>query len=166
DNDGRLDLHVTNGMHREIHNVDLIARRMSAAGGSASARILHASPPLAETNLAFRNLGDLRFANHAADWGLDQQGVSFGAAFADLDDDGDLDLVFANYQAPATLLRNDGATGHRVVIALRGTASNRFGIGAKVRLETVAGLQSRELALARGYMSSSEPVLHFGLGDA
>ncbi|HVU23134.1 MAG TPA: FG-GAP-like repeat-containing protein [Opitutus sp.] len=165
DNDGRLDLYVTNGMFREIHNVDLLARRMSAENPSISVRLVKSSPVFAQTNLAFRNRGNLEFENVATAWGLDQPGVSFGAAFGDLDGDGDLDLIYSNYQAGATLLRNDSDTGHRVVIALRGTKSNRFGIGAKVRLESAAGRQVRELTLARGYMSSSEPIVHFGLGD-
>ena len=62
---------------------------------------------LAEANLAFRNLGDLQFENVSAAWGLDQKGVSFGAAFGDLDGDGDLDLVYTNYQDGVTVLRND-----------------------------------------------------------
>jgi len=165
DNDGRVDLYITNGMHREIHNVDLIARRLAAENDVEKMRIIRSSPVFAETHLAFRNLGDLRFENVAAAWGLDEKSVSFGAAFGDLDGDGDLDLVHSNYEAGASLLRNDSDSGHRVIIALRGTRSNRFGIGAKVRLETVAGVQARELSLARGYMSSSEPIVHFGLGE-
>ena len=165
DDDGRLDLYVTNGMHREIQNVDLLARRMSAENEAARVRVVHASPVFAQTHLAFRNSGDLKFDDVSAAWGLDQKAVSFGAAFGDLDGDGDLDLVYSNYQAGATLLRNDSDSGHRVIIALRGTRSNRFGVGAKVRIESDSGIQARELTLARGYMSSSEPIVHFGLGN-
>ncbi len=165
DNDGRQDLYVTNGMYREIHNQDLIGRRSMAGSMAGAGQIVRNSPPLAETHLAFRNLGGLRFENVSAAWGLDQKGVSFGSAFGDLDGDGDLDLVYSNYRAGPTLLRNDNDTGHRVILALRGTRSNRLGIGAKVTLESAAGIQVRVLTLARGFMSSSEPIVHFGLGE-
>jgi hypothetical protein len=164
DNDGRLDLHVTNGMSREYHNADLLDRIMALENPADSRRFMKSLPPFAERNLAYRNLGDLRFQEVGRAWGLDQTGVSFGAAFADFDGDGDLDLVFANYEAAPTVLRNDSPDGHRVILALRGTKSNRFGVGAVARVETAAGVQVRSLVLARGYLSSSEPVLHFGLG--
>jgi enediyne biosynthesis protein E4 len=165
DNDGWLDLHVTNGMNREYHNTDLRERIVSTEHAGERLRMMKASPMLAEANLAYRNLGDLRFEDVSAAWGLNQTGVSFGAAFADFDGDGDLDLVFANYEDGVTVLRNDSPGGGRVIIALRGTSSNRFGVGATVRAETEHGTQMRQLVLARGYLSSSEPVLHFGLGE-
>ncbi|MEO6002561.1 MAG: VCBS repeat-containing protein [Opitutus sp.] len=165
DNDGRVDAFFTNGMVRELNNVDLVARMTAAESVPERIRVMQASPPLAEANLAFHNLGDLRFENVSTAWGLDQKGVSFGAAFGDLDGDGDLDLVYTNYQGGVTVLRNDSDSGHRLIVALRGTRSNRFGVGAVVRIETAAGVQVRSLVLARGYLSSSEPVLHFGLGE-
>ncbi len=165
DNDGRLDLHITNGMVREFHNTDILARVMGIESIAEQWKLIRSLPPMRERNFAFRNQGDLGFENVGAAWGLDQLGVSFGAAFADFDDDGDLDLVFANLEAGVSLLRNDSDTGHRLVVALRGVASNRFGVGARVHVETATGRQVRELVQARGYMSSSEPVAHFGLGD-
>lgn len=166
DNDGRVDLHVTNGMHRESTNLDLMDRMILAPSLAEKIRIERDSPPLAERNLAFRNLGDLQMENVSTAWGLDHRGVSYGAAMGDLDGDGDLDIVYTNYKAGPTLLRNESTTGKRVVFALQGTASNRYGVGATVSVTTGNLHQVRQLVVARGVLSSSEPVLHFGLGDA
>jgi hypothetical protein len=164
DNGGRADLFVTNGMYREVHNQDLIARRTMAGSLAAGGQIVRDSPVFANRHFAFRNLGGLRFEEVSKAWGLDQKGVSFGSALGDLNGDGNMDLVYSNYQGGVTLLRNNSDTGHRIICALRGTRSNRFGVGAKVTLENTAGIQVRTLALGRGFMSSSEPIVHFGLG--
>ncbi|MDQ5979449.1 MAG: enediyne biosynthesis protein, partial [Verrucomicrobiota bacterium] len=165
DNDGRIDLHVTNGMIREYHNADQHQVLMALENPADSRRAMQAAPVFAERNLAYRNEGALQFREVGAEWGLGQLSVSFGAATGDLDGDGDLDLVYGNYESGPTVLRNDSDTGHRLVVELRGTTSNRFGVGATVRIKTTAGEQVRTLVLARGYLSSSEPVLHFGLGN-
>ncbi len=163
DNDGRLDLFVTNGFPLDP-SADVQKRMMNAETPAERTRIMFASPARAETHLGFRNLGDLRFEDVSGAWGLDQKGVSFGAALGDLGGDGNLDIVYANYGKGVTILRNDCDSGHRVNVALRGTVSNRLGVGATVRVESALGPQVRQLVLARGYMSSSEPMLHFGLG--
>ena len=145
DNDGRLDLFVTNGFPRDP-GVDVVKRHDGRSrprpNGSGSCT---PAPPQAETHLGFRNLGDLRFENVSAAWGLDQKGVGFGAAFGDLGGDGNMDIVYANYHGGVTVLRNDSDTGHRVIVDLRGTASNRFGVGATVRIESALGVQVRQL---------------------
>lgn len=164
DNDGRLDLLVTNGMFRESTNVDLLARQSAAASAEERGRILRESPVYAQSHLAYRNLGDLEFENTSAAWGLDQRGVAFGCALGDLNGDGNLDVVTVNYDGGVSVLRNDTADGHSIEVELRGTASNRFGMGSVVRVESALGAQSRSLRVTRGYMSSSEPMAHFGMG--
>ena len=165
DQDGRLDLFVTNGMDREQNNLDMIERRLAAVSAVERIRITKGSPVLNQANLAYRNLGGLRFEETGQAWGLGLVGVSFGAACGDFDGDGDLDLVHANFEKGATVLRNDGTAGNSVILALRGTASNRFGLGARVEATTRSGTQVRELTSARGYLSTSEPVVHFGFGN-
>jgi hypothetical protein len=163
DNDGRLDLFVTNGFPWNP-GVDLIRRLMNAESQAERIKIMNQSPVQEEANFAFRNLGGLQFENVSAAWGLGQKGISFGAAFGDLGGDGNLDLVYANYHGGVTVLRNDSG-GHRAIVDPRGTVSNRFGVGAVVTLESALGVQVRPLTLARGYLSSSEPMVHFGLGE-
>ncbi|HEY3757104.1 MAG TPA: FG-GAP-like repeat-containing protein [Opitutaceae bacterium] len=163
DNDGRLDLFVTNGFNRDP-NPDEHQRSMDAESTADRIRNLYNSPVLNEAHMAFRNQGNLQFEDVSKAWGLNQKGVAFGAAFGDLSGDGNLDLVYSNYDAGPTVLRNGNSTGHRIEIDLSGTASNASGIGSVVRIETSSGRQVRQLWLARGYLSSSEPMLHFGLG--
>jgi len=165
DNDGRVDLYITNGMIRNFMDADLLDKQNVASNLAQRASIYAKAPPYAEKHLAYRNTGDLRFEEVGHTWGLDHSGVSFGAAFADLDRDGDLDLIFTNYEGPPTVVRNDSPAKHSILIRLLGTTSNRWGVGSRVVIETAAGPQVRELSLTRGIMSSDEPLLHFGLGD-
>jgi hypothetical protein len=161
DNDGWVDLFVANGMSRDYINADLLGQMRER--GHQGWRNL---PVLREANLAFRNLGDLRFASIGPAWGLDQVSASFGAAVADLDRDGDLDLVVTSLGEPVALYRNDERARHRVLVRLKGTRSNSWGLHATVRLETEAGTQVRCLGLTSGFMSANEPLVHFGLAHA
>jgi enediyne biosynthesis protein E4 len=165
DNDGYVDLHVTNGMIRNFMDADLLDKQNVAATLAQRAAVYINAPVYREENLAFKNAGDLRFQNVSKAWGLNHNGVSFGAAYADLDRDGDLDVVFSNYEAAPTVVRNDSTSGQRLLIKLAGRSSNRAGIGATVRLRSGTETQVRQLTLMRGLMSSDEPLVHFGLGD-
>ncbi|MDQ8203896.1 FG-GAP-like repeat-containing protein [Pelagicoccus sp. SDUM812003] len=163
--DGRVDLFVTNGMDREHNNLDFIVKKLSAVNVMSRIRITKLMPLLAQRNLAYENLGDMRFEEVGAKWGLDKLGVSFGSALGDLDGDGDLDIVFVNYQQGATVLRNDSQAGRRLAVELRGKDSNQFGIGAKVELKSGSGIQTRRLLGTRGYLSTNEAMAQFALGE-
>jgi hypothetical protein len=168
DSDGRVDVFITNGIVRDMMNGDLTGYADShfTSGSAEWARFWARQPMYKEANVALRNVGELQFEDAAAAWGLDRKGVSFGAATADFDNDGDLDLVVNDADVPLSIYRNVGDTGHRVRLRLRGQASNRFGVGAKIEL-TAAGLrQASYVTLARGWLSSVEPVTTFGLGDS
>jgi hypothetical protein len=165
DNDGWLDAFFTNGATRMLNHSDVkftSAQRI----GKTQWQLWENTPPRLEENLAFRNLGDLRFENVSAKWGLDKRGMSYSAAYGDLDNDGDLDLIVANLDEPIGVYRNRSRHGHRLRIRLVGTRSNRFGLGAVVRIETAQGQQMRQMTPAMGFMSCNEPFLHFGLGEA
>jgi len=166
DNDGRLDAFFTTGMIRNFIDADLVDKQNVAPSLAARANVWKNSPPRAETPVAYHNLGDLRFADVTAAWGLDIPGVAFGCVVADIDSDGDLDLIYANCNEPPTIMRNDLAGGHRVVIKLAGRAPNRDGIGAEIRLESAGtGAQVRQLFTERGIVASEPPLVSFGLGD-
>ena len=168
DNDGRVDLFCTNGVPRDLMNSD-ISKYASARfrdGSKESAHFWAQQPPLGEPNIALKNLGDLKFDDVSAQWGLDRVGVSLGAATADFDNDGDLDLVVNNFDGPIGLYRNRSDTAHRVRIRLIGQTSNRFGVGSKVQISAGGLQQTFYLTLTRGWLSSNEPIVSFGLGDA
>lgn len=159
-NDGRLDLFIANGMSRDFMDLD----RLSASGQGRQSN-LKRSAILKEPNLAFKNMGDLDFERVEKNWGLDQVSASFGAAFGDFDRDGDQDLIVTNFDELVSVYRNNSKSGHRVMIRLRGKKSNAFGLDAKITLKTKSNTQTRTLTSSRGFMSSSDSVIHFGLGE-
>ena len=143
-----------------------MARAESFEMPAEKAAFWQKTPPKRDRNFAFRNLGDLSFASVGAKWGLDFNGVSFGTAIADFDGDGDLDLAVASLEDPVRLYRNESKTGHLIKIRLKGKKRNSHGIGAKVTIETEAGIQARYLNSCQGYASANEPIIHFGVGEA
>jgi hypothetical protein len=166
DCDGWLDVYITNGMTRDAFNSDNKVEEKLVATKEQAEKFWQEKPVKRDRNMALRNEGDLRFTNMARAWGLDHLGVSFGAAWGDLDADGDLDLVVSNYDQQAAIYRNQSSAAHSIKIRLKGRASNRWGIGSVVTIETDRGNQMRQLKHASGYMSADEPIVHFGLGEA
>ncbi|MCH8330160.1 MAG: ASPIC/UnbV domain-containing protein, partial [Bacteroidetes bacterium] len=119
-------------------------------------------------NYFFKNNGDLTFTDASSDNGITDPSFSNGASYADLDLDGDLDLVISNLHDPVFIYRNnaDMVTGNNSLrIDLKGSDQNLFGIGAKVIIEYSDQKQFQELTLTRGFQSSVERMIHFGLGD-
>ncbi|MFP6887857.1 MAG: FG-GAP-like repeat-containing protein, partial [Opitutales bacterium] len=162
----RVDLFGTNGMAHDQTNSDLLAQATVLPTPAEKATFWQKQPPKRDHNFAYRNLGDLHFSEVATAWGLDFLGVSFGAALSDFDGDGDLDLAVASLEDPVRLYQNQSSAGHALAIRLKGTGRNSHGIGAKVTVETEAGIQVRYHNSCQGYASANDPVLHFGVGEA
>jgi enediyne biosynthesis protein E4 len=177
DNDGRKDLFVTNGIVRRPNDLDYInyvgnqANQAALAGGVTreNLALLDSMPGIPLANYAFRNEGEYRFTNRAQEWGLGDPGFSNGAAYVDLTNSGVLDLVVNNVNAPASIYRNRvrERTGHGALrVRLRGEGRNSAGIGARVLLTAGGVTQLLEQVPTRGFLSSVDPVLHFGVGTA
>ena len=160
DMDGRVDLFVSNGMSRDFMNSDLAASIRSREDSKWRDTAI-----LKQSNLAYRNLGDLAFEPVAAPWGLDQKAASYGVAMADLDRDGDLDLVVSSFDEVVSIYRNQSHTGAALEIRLVGRESNRWGLGCKVVAEQGGLVQTRVLTSGQGFMSANEPLIHFGFPD-
>ena len=120
----------------------------------------------AQTNSLMWNDGHGRFSEHNCGPAFDRAYVGRGSAVADFDNDGDPDVAISNSGGPLQLLRNDVTAGGWIGFTLRGTRSNRQGIGARIVLETTAGTQMREARSGNSYLSSGDPRVFFGLGDA
>jgi hypothetical protein len=169
DNDGLLDVFVTNGHARDSSNADIVDDFTEAHARNATPDEIHMIyeniPELKTENLAYRNKGGLEFESIGADWNLNHNGVSHGAAFADIDADGDLDIVVNNYYEEALVYRNNSSEGSRVTIELQAKQNNRFGFGSKVEVWSGDYYAQRYLNPTRGYVSSDNPGVHFGLGD-
>ncbi|MDB4106748.1 CRTAC1 family protein, partial [bacterium] len=167
DQDGWQDLFFANGMVREFTNSDADnVTDSSLLIGKNLFDFYKDRPELREKNLAYRNRGDLTFEDVSEKWGLDQLSMSFGAATADLDRDGDLDLIVTNLDEPPYLFENTVATGNSIQIQLRGKKSNKFGLGARVEIHTGENSQTREIHTSGGFLSTDEPIAHFGIGKA
>ncbi len=172
-NDGWKDLFVTNGYYRDYTNLDFINYMEDYVQSKGRLKrkdvleIIKKMPSSNLTNYMFMNQHGFRFANRTQVSGLDQPANSNGAAYADLDNDGDLDLIVNNINKPAFIYRNESEKKDNsyLQIQLKGQGQNTEGIGSKVTIYTNQKKQSLEQTPTRGYLSTVTPILNFGLGE-
>lgn len=168
DADGKKDLFITNGIPRRPNDLDFINYTSNANQKNLSSLDLIASIPQGSApNVAFKNIGD-KFENTSKEWGLDLEGFSNGVAYADLDNDGDLDIVVNNLNTVATLYENtisERDEFNYLKVKFKGPPKNTGGIGVKVTLEVAGIYQSQELNPSKGWLSSMDLNLIFGLGE-
>ncbi|WP_461050341.1 VCBS repeat-containing protein [Spirosoma arcticum] len=169
DLDGYKDMFVSNGILRDFTNADFI--RFSDDAGQTGVPVLEQIRQMPSTptkNYAFRNNKDLTFTNEQDAWGFDEPTVSNGCAYADLDNDGDLDIITNNLNETARVYRNtsrETTDASYLSVRLKGSATNPFGIGATVTVETNGQRQTQEFYPTRGFESCSHSNLIFGLGS-
>jgi enediyne biosynthesis protein E4 len=176
DNDGLKDLFITNGYLRDFTSMDFLKFTVEDAKKQAKLKgeelkIYELVSKMSSTKTSdylYKNNGNLTFSNFTEEWGMDRPNLSFGAAYADLDNDGDLELITNNTNEVATVWenhQNEKKANSYLRIKLNGAVGNNFGIGAKVIVEANGTKQFQELFATRGFQSSVEPILHFGLGE-
>lgn len=176
DNDGNKDLLITNGFPKDITDKDFANYRADVGFVASNALLIDSIPVIKIPSYAFKNNGDLTFKDVTREWGIGTPSFSNGAAFADLDNDGDLDYVVNNINDKAFVYENtlyqpgkepDSAAGNYLRIRLIGSENNRQALGAKVSLYSNGGqLQFSEQSVFRGFLSSVEEIQHFGIGNS
>jgi hypothetical protein len=170
DNDGYRDIIVTNGYPKDVNDHDFINFRTQATNLASKKMMLSQIPQIKIHSFAFRNNSDLTFTNVSDDWGMMTPSFSNGAAYADLDNDGDLDLIVNNIDDEAHIYRNmsrerDPDNHHFLQIHFAGDSLNKDGIGAWAELHYDKGKQQvYENTPYRGYLSTIQNIAHFGLG--
>ncbi len=175
DNDGFNDIYVCNGVNRDVTNLDFmdffandVVQQMVISGQKTSVdSVLTKIPVNAVPNCVFKNLGNLQFTESAKEWGLDEPSFSNGAAYADLDNDGDLDLIVNNENQPAFVYQNNSrqlTNNNYIAVQLSAKTPNNFAIGSKIKLYKDGQVFMRELIPSRGFQSSMDYKQVIGLG--
>ncbi|WP_372975300.1 FG-GAP-like repeat-containing protein [Muriicola sp.] len=166
DNDGWKDIFISNGTRREINNRDFFLNWEKE--GRPMDNLLKRSQAIPSEpidNFVFRNNKDLTFSQVNTEWGISFEGFSNGSVYADLDNDGDLEIVTNNIDDKASVFENLGTAENRTLkLRFKGPERNPFGIGVQVKTLHQGEQQFQEMTLTRGFQSSVAPELHFGFG--
>lgn len=170
DNDGMRDIVITNGYPKDLTDHDFIAFREKSFMSESKSYVLSQLPEVKISNYAFRNNGDVTFSNVTGAWGLIQPSFSNGAAYADLDNDGDVDVIMNNINDEAfiyknTLMEESEEKPHYLSVNLVGDSLNINGLGTWIELYYNGKRQVLEQSPYRGYLSTMQRDPHFGLGD-
>jgi hypothetical protein len=174
DNDGLRDLIISNGLPRDVTDLDYITYNngQGGIGGRYTLSMTDSLPVVKLANYAFKNIDGLSFQNTTKTWGLDQPAFSNGAAYADLDNDGDLDVVINNINDEAFVYENtvnsngQKSSTHTLTVKIEGEDKNINGIGTTLRIYYAGMQQFYEHQPTRGYLSTDDYRAHFGLGSA
>jgi hypothetical protein len=174
DNDGWKDLFISNGIFRRANDLDYVKFLVdndffsTEQNKDTPDKVLYEKMPLYPYfNYMYKNNGDLTFTNMARLWGIDIKSYSNGATYADLDNDGDLDIVCNNINDKAFIYKNNATDllpNHYLSVSFKGSGYNKRGVGARLTLYCKGQLQVAEQNPTRGFMSATSDVLHFGLG--
>jgi hypothetical protein len=170
DNDGDKDLLVANGYPKDMTDKDWTKYKAEVFGSlGTDEQIIDKAPAIKVPNMAFENTGNLKFVQKTNEWLGKTPSYSYGASFVDLDNDGDLDYVTNNLDDNAFVYRNrtmekSSKTSNYIAIRLIGKVGNTMAVGAKAEIWSNGKYQFLENFLTRGYASSVDPVLHFGIG--